>query len=134
MNFMLSMGHNVTIQNENYTADWFGISQHCCPLGGNKIVKSEVRYSEVSMSTSNIVRKHNQQNRRMYNSHSEISFHYDEKYIRFQNFSPTSFYNAVAPASDAETVIRRLDSRMRVKLMCNSVIVHVSPSNYRLGV
>jgi hypothetical protein len=47
---------------------------------------SEVRYSEVGMSTPNIVRKHNQQNRRMYNSHSEISFHYDEKYIRFQNF------------------------------------------------
>jgi len=28
--------------------------------------------------------------------------------------SPTSFYNDTAPASDAETVIQRLDSRMRV--------------------
>jgi hypothetical protein len=87
---------------------------------------SEVRYSEVSMSTPNIVWKHNQQNRRMYNSHSEISFHYDEKYTRIQNFSPTSFYNDAAPASDAETVIRRLDSRMRVKQMCNSVLVQVT--------
>lgn len=81
---------------------------------------SEVRYSEFSKSTPNIVWKHNQQNRRMYNSHSEISFHYDEKYISFQKCSPTSFYNEAAPASDAETEIRRLDSRMIVHVIAVS--------------
>jgi hypothetical protein len=75
----------------------------------------KVLYSEVSKSTPNILLKHNQQNRRMYNSHSEISFHYDEKIHKIQNFSPTSLYNDAAPASDAETAIRLLDSRMRVK-------------------